>query len=263
MVDAKMSRYLQKVPLFAGLPEAIVVELGAAVAPRCLAKDDILIRQGQRAEALYVVRFGWLQLTSRNAQGGDDVVAQLGPNELIGELSLLLPQACPATVTALSPVELLELRRAAFEDVAERQPSLALAVACSLAARTEAHLALLQKAAQWSQALAAGEWRTVLIDLELLQAAGDTRGCGSALDEELATAFFDLAQRLRALSVAAEVRAATTAVHQFSIEIDEARRQEEVEKLAQRTFFGRLKSATVQFRRQREDGSQSSDGDKG
>jgi CRP-like cAMP-binding protein len=210
-----------------------------------------------------VVRFGWLQLTSRNAQGGDDVVAQLGPNELIGELSLLLPQACPFTVTALSPAELLELPRAAFEEIVCRKPALGLAVARSLAGRTELHLASLQKAAQWSQALAAGEWRTVLIDLEQLQGAGGTRGSGSTLDEELAAAFFDLAQRLRALSVAAEVRAATTAVHQFSIEIDEARRQEEVEKLAQRTFFGRLKSATVQFRRQREDGSQSSDADKG
>jgi len=74
-----------------------------------------LIEEGRRSDAAYIVAQGLVGVYV--AQGGDTPIAQLGPGELFGEISLLEDSPATATVTAIENSLLLAVPR----DVLNRQ----------------------------------------------------------------------------------------------------------------------------------------------
>lgn len=68
---------------------------------RPVAAGTVVIREGTRSEALFILLHGLVQVTV--ASGGDTPLATLGPGELMGEISFLEDRAATATITAVEP----------------------------------------------------------------------------------------------------------------------------------------------------------------
>ncbi len=102
---------LQEVPLFAGLELA---ELADLVGTIDLEAGEELWRQGQQAEALYVVERGSVAVAARLPGEREVTIATLGSREVLGELALLDGGVRTAGVRALEPTRLLRLGRAEF-----------------------------------------------------------------------------------------------------------------------------------------------------
>jgi CRP-like cAMP-binding protein len=74
-------------------------------------EGEVIIRRGEDGHAAYVIVEGKVGVRVRD---DGDWLAELGPGELFGEVSLLTSRARTANVVALTDVDLMVLERAAF-----------------------------------------------------------------------------------------------------------------------------------------------------
>ena len=128
---------LTSAPLFAGLPEATLRELEAALQPRVVRAREWLFREGEPSDRLCVVRSGRLRVV---VESGDVamVARVVGPGAMLGELGVLTGSPRSASVQAVRDSELLELGAAEFDSLLVRSPGLAVRLARQLAAQLQA-----------------------------------------------------------------------------------------------------------------------------
>ncbi|MFZ0544269.1 MAG: cyclic nucleotide-binding domain-containing protein [Candidatus Promineifilaceae bacterium] len=239
-------RYLQKLPLFAGLPEGIIVDMADGVTTRHLDKDQTLFRRGDPGESLFVIRTGWVKITTIDNDGDELVLNHCGPSEVIGEMALIDEEPRSASVVALSPVEALELKRDTFMAVLHKQPILAVDVMRNLSSRIRYATTYIEKAIEWSHRIAEGDYSIAIDQIETVQSTIIHQKSNEARAGELLSAFFEMARGVqeREESLKQQVR-------ELTIEIDESKRQQEFESLTDSTFFTNLKSAARQIREER------------
>jgi cAMP-dependent protein kinase regulator len=91
---------------------------------RTLAPGAQLVKQGQEAAGLFLIASGGVQVSSKDSDGDTVVVAQLGPGDVVGEISLLLRRPATADVHALHPTVALELTRERFQAAIREHPTL-------------------------------------------------------------------------------------------------------------------------------------------
>ena len=118
---------LRDTPLFGGLDEAQLhrlVEMGEILD---LAPGGILIREGDEADALYVVLAGEMDVTKR-AGRSEIPVARVGPGALQGEIAALEGGRRLASVTAIGQAEVLRIPVSAVRELLGAGPDVALAV---------------------------------------------------------------------------------------------------------------------------------------
>jgi CRP-like cAMP-binding protein len=230
-------RYLKKLSLFMGLPEEVLAELAAKIEQRTLVKDECLFAAGTPGDAAYIVRYGWLKIHITGARGEELVLNQCGPGEVIGEMALIDGQPRSAAVTALSPAELLIFKRDDFLAVLVQQPLLAIDVMRNFSNRLRFANTYLQKAVEWSQQIADGDYNFALNQIQSIQSTIiDTRKPDDARADQLLSAFFRLVKGVKEREDALREQ-----LKEFHIQIDAARQQKVIDEVVYSTFFGRLK----------------------
>jgi CRP-like cAMP-binding protein/Zn-dependent protease len=103
---------------FRDLPEEVLSELAGRVRLRRVAPGQPVVRQGERADAFYVVRRGTLQTVEEDpGQRTERVLRTLGRGESFGELGLLQAAARAATVRAATEAEVFEIDKGTFDQL--------------------------------------------------------------------------------------------------------------------------------------------------
>ncbi len=115
-------------------PEAFR-ELEEAVEWRRFLAGEVLLRQGEPSDALYVVVTGRLRTVVRGPDGVDATVRETAAFSTVGELGLLTDLPRSATVLALRDSEVIRLPREAFRAFAMKHPEALLRVASIVAER--------------------------------------------------------------------------------------------------------------------------------
>ena len=121
--------------LFEGLSASTRAELTAQFDRVRLGSGEVLIRQGERADCLYVLVSGRLRASVERDDGSVTVVGEVGRGEVVGEMALLIDEPRSATIRAMRDSELLRLSRDTFDRFIEKYPS---------AMKQIAHVALLR-----------------------------------------------------------------------------------------------------------------------
>ena len=101
------------------LEDAERARLAAELETLNLKRGDVLVRQGETADALYIVVTGRFVVT---LDGRREPVAELGPGQPVGEIAFLAGGVRTATVTALRDSLVLRLGRAEFERAVGEEP---------------------------------------------------------------------------------------------------------------------------------------------
>lgn len=108
---------LRNTQLFGQIEDRQLRGLAKQLKQRRLNRNQVLFRQGDPADALYIVVSGRVRVATADRAGNEKVLAFLGSGEVVGEMGLLSGSSRSATVVASTDVELLQLRKTDFDSV--------------------------------------------------------------------------------------------------------------------------------------------------
>jgi CRP-like cAMP-binding protein/Zn-dependent protease len=109
---------IDTLPMFQDVPEEVLSDLAGRVRLRSYARGQAAVRQGERAEAFYVVRRGTFHAIEEDPETGDErILRTMGRGESFGELGLLESQPRAATVRAAEDGELFEIDKGTFDQL--------------------------------------------------------------------------------------------------------------------------------------------------
>ncbi len=126
---------VRQAPLFATLDDSDVEALRSTMSTTHLERGEILFREGQRGDRLYVITYGKIKLGRTSTDGRENLMAVLGPGEMFGELSLFDPGSRTLTATAVADTELIGMGNESLQEFLRERPGGALALLASLARR--------------------------------------------------------------------------------------------------------------------------------
>ena len=129
------SSHLARTRLFAGVDPAVLARFDAADHYQRLDGGDTLCRQGDPADALWVVTRGRLHVILETDGGHVRLVDTVGRGALVGEMALLLDEPRTATLVAARDTELIRISRDEFNRLLDSHPAVAQAVARLLGER--------------------------------------------------------------------------------------------------------------------------------
>ncbi|WP_067779595.1 Crp/Fnr family transcriptional regulator [Actinomyces vulturis] len=124
-----------KIPLFEGMSPEEQDELRAMMTRTTLRRGETLFTEGEQGDRLYVLLTGKIKLGHTSADGRENLLAVLGPGEVVGELTLFDPGPRSTTATAVAPTDLLALEHGQLMNFIENHPALAKDMLRSLAQR--------------------------------------------------------------------------------------------------------------------------------
>ncbi len=125
-------------PLFAALPASEIRYLAETLRHSEIPANTILFHEGERGDRFYIVLDGQVEIVQALGTADERLVGVRGPGDYFGEMSLLNRNALRTmSVRARTPVQLLEMARADFDELLYRQPALAYAMACVMSARMQ------------------------------------------------------------------------------------------------------------------------------
>lgn len=103
--------FLTRTPIFAGLPARVIELLAASVRRVELAAGELLLREGDPARSMFVVRSGEIEIFKRGKAETEQRLAILTAGDCLGEMSLIdiQPRSATARARGAATVYVLEL----------------------------------------------------------------------------------------------------------------------------------------------------------
>ncbi len=137
-IELDSAELLKKVPFLRDIPEAEFMEIAKLLVPRVTPGGEVIIRQGEKDESLFIIMRGVVRVSREEADGMRDL-ATLMAGDFFGEIALLHGEPRTATCRAVTPCALYELAAGDFARVRDQYPVIKEAVEKAGAARRETH----------------------------------------------------------------------------------------------------------------------------
>ena len=110
---------LRRSTLFASLSAEAMAALQAQLTPHTLMSGEVLFKEGDPSDSLYIVISGRLRVISRAAEDQSErIVADLGHGEIVGEMGLVCDEPRSATVVAIRDTNLVKLTEGGLNQLA-------------------------------------------------------------------------------------------------------------------------------------------------
>ncbi len=126
---------LQSVPLFRALDEPAATELCELLTTREVDAGAAIFHRGEPGDSMYLVEKGCVAISVKDADGHDTSLAEMGPGDFFGEMSLL--DGNPRSADAIAKVDsrLAVLPRDDFRSFLRKNPDIALGILTALTHR--------------------------------------------------------------------------------------------------------------------------------
>jgi CRP/FNR family cyclic AMP-dependent transcriptional regulator len=100
---------LRNIGLFGALSDDVLGVLSGMLTVVIPEIGEVIFREGDEGNAMYVVLNGEVEVTKASRNGVDARVAMLGPGDWFGEMSIVDIQPRSATVRAIAPARLVRI----------------------------------------------------------------------------------------------------------------------------------------------------------
>lgn len=121
--------------LFATIGPEATAELIGVMTEVDLARGDVVFTEGEAGDRLYIIAEGKVKIGQTSLDGRENLLAVLGPSEVLGELALFDPGPRSATATAVVDTVLYALEHDAFLTWLRANPPAAAGIIATLAER--------------------------------------------------------------------------------------------------------------------------------
>ncbi len=108
---------LQQIPAFRNFNAGEYHQLLDIAREKTFAPGQKVIEQGKSSQYLWIVLEGECEVVRASRRDGTTVLAALAPHSLFGEMSFFSPAPHSASVLAKTPVKLLAIARADYDDL--------------------------------------------------------------------------------------------------------------------------------------------------
>ncbi|MBI5879122.1 MAG: cyclic nucleotide-binding domain-containing protein [Chloroflexi bacterium] len=122
-----VNRRLRAMPLLADLEPDQLAAIAERLSPMEVRRGGLIFRAGAHGDAMFIIEEGEVMLTSAAEETGDPY-RQMGPGDLLGEMSLLTGKPYDGVARASSEATLWVLRREDFAAVVARYPGIRVAI---------------------------------------------------------------------------------------------------------------------------------------
>ena len=126
---------LRRVPFFAVLPAEDLKDLANHCVARRVAKDEILVAEGEPCDGLFVIQSGAIKLFKAAENGREQVLVIERAGSTVGDLPLFDGGTFPASALAVEDSTLLFLPKRKFLDLCRKNSEVAFTVIRTLAWR--------------------------------------------------------------------------------------------------------------------------------
>lgn len=119
-----ISNLMRHSPVLGAVDKPARAELMKRFTPKSYRAGEHLLTAGQENARLAIVASGMVEVRGTDSDGDQVTVAQLGPGDVVGEISLVLRRPASADVVALRNTVALELSAEAFQEAIKAHPEL-------------------------------------------------------------------------------------------------------------------------------------------
>jgi len=233
---------LQKTTIFKNVTDEVLADVAIKASTRKLVKDEVLMRKGETGDSLFMIHDGWVKIVTEDSKGDELILNKCGPGETIGEMALLDGIPRSATVIAISDAEVLELKKDVFEEILEQRSDVSFAIIRSYSERLRFATTYIEKAIDWSQKTAEGDYSFA----EQTQPLMDSPGSDNDKATQLLSAFYAMVRKVKAREDGLKQQ-----LERLTFEIDQARRKQEFEEITGTEFYANLKEQARALRQKR------------
>ncbi|MBT3275767.1 MAG: GGDEF domain-containing protein, partial [Spirochaetales bacterium] len=147
---------LKKVEIFSDLDTDEIRELASSLRRQSLSKDEVLFNEGDSGSELFIVESGSLGVRVKTQDGTDLDVAEFGPGDFFGEMSIFEQEPRSATCYARSDSDLLSLHEKELLNLIENSPASSIKMMLRMLRITRGRLdntgSFLSEMVQWGEA---------------------------------------------------------------------------------------------------------------
>lgn len=123
---------LEDSPLFKGLTSEEISILETKFSVKRIAEGKTIFIENMPGESLYLIKQGTVQISRMLAEGDEQILIVLGPDDVFGEMAVLDGGARSATARIAEDAVLFGFNRKEFEALADENPSLGLKVTLNI-----------------------------------------------------------------------------------------------------------------------------------
>lgn len=120
---------LARSPVFKELPPEALEAIAGAVRPLLVPGKELLFREGDPGDCLYIIRSGSVRIFRRNEEGLHLDISIKGPGETFGEMALLTGEPRSADVETLGETHLMVLSKDQLDQILRDFPDVSRAFA--------------------------------------------------------------------------------------------------------------------------------------
>lgn len=125
-MNTKRYLCLHDIPLFSRLSMDSFRQVCLATNKQQLVKGEVLFRQGEAANRIYIIKEGHFKLLRVTPDGDETILQFVGPGEIIGETELFRSDKIQlATAISLEAAKVCSINHDTFEKVVKTYPDLA------------------------------------------------------------------------------------------------------------------------------------------
>lgn len=142
-----MDDILGQFPLFRALPQTELNDLATTCELRRFRKGETIFEEGQPAEAVWIVKRGWVSLVKRTPHGGLATIFAMTPAEPLCGISAFEHGTYSSSAIASTDTQLIKIPAEAFSRLLDRYPALArrvLVICCQRIRRMAEAISLAQ-----------------------------------------------------------------------------------------------------------------------
>jgi CRP/FNR family transcriptional regulator len=121
---AVVAERLAALPLLHDLPLSCRAALAASGRLATFHPEALILREGERAESLFIVLRGRVKMSRATPVGRNVILALFGPGEVFGAVAALASRIADATITAIEETQCLKIERGALFQLLGREPRL-------------------------------------------------------------------------------------------------------------------------------------------
>ncbi|NIS81638.1 MAG: cyclic nucleotide-binding domain-containing protein [Anaerolineales bacterium] len=129
LVELDDKAFLKQVSLFKNLSDRVVEEIAEKSNERHWGRNEVVLWQGELIDTLFLIKRGMVKISHIVHNQTPKTLAYLKQGEIFGDMGLLIGQSSTATATALTEVDILQIKRQDFFDLLGEHNTIALELA--------------------------------------------------------------------------------------------------------------------------------------